>query len=162
MARQNRISRHLKVQDPQKTKKRSTFNAWGQEVSRLGCLVSPYDCVNGIIEAVPERIRIQVLCLKQQNHKRLSKRGFTQHSERSKNPHSASIWETRKTSELALEYMISSALRTTAGSFSWHSLFFMVAGLWASTTTLIKHMARNRVRGMHNREKRGEKKKGKR
>ena len=49
--------------------------------------------------------------------------------------------------------MISSALRTTTGSFSCHSLFFLVAGLWASLTTLIKHMACNRVRGMHKREK---------
>lgn len=148
--------RHLRV-DPQKMKKWSTFNTWGQEVSCLGGLISPYDCVNGIIEAVPERVRIQVLCLSNnQITKILSKRGFTQHSERSKNPppHSVRICgNERKTSELALEYMISSALRTTTGSFSCHSLFFLVAGLWASLTTLIKHMACNRVRGMHKREK---------
>ena len=36
--------------------------------------------------------------------------------------------------------MISSAFNTTIGSFSCHSLFFLVAELWVSVTTLIKHM----------------------
>lgn len=40
------------------------------------------------------------------------------------------------TSELALEYMISSALSTTTGSFSWYSLFFLVAEPCISFTTL--------------------------
>jgi hypothetical protein len=33
------------------------------------------------------------------------------------------------TSELAFEYIISSAFRTTTGSFSCHSLFFLVVEL---------------------------------
>ena len=37
--------------------------------------------------------------------------------------------KTEITSELALEYMISSAFRTTIGSFSCHSLFFLVVEL---------------------------------
>ncbi|KAL5975876.1 hypothetical protein ACLOJK_020204 [Asimina triloba] len=49
----------------------------------------------------------------------------------------------KRTSELALEYMISSAFKTTRGSFSCHSLFFFVEALWTSFTTLIKHMGKN-------------------
>jgi hypothetical protein len=41
-----------------------------------------------------------------------------------------------KTSELALEYMISSAFNTTTGNFSCHSLFFLVAALCASIASL--------------------------
>jgi len=78
--------------------------------------MSLYDYVNDIIKAVLEHIRIQVHNLKQQNYNKLSKRGFIQHSERYENTHSASSWETRKTLELTLEYMISSALRTTTGA----------------------------------------------
>lgn len=44
----------------------------------------------------------------------------------------------KRTSELALEYIISSALRTTKGSFSCHSLFLRVSGLCTSFATLIE------------------------
>lgn len=46
------------------------------------------------------------------------------------------LYKERKTSELALEYMISSALKTTTGSFSCHSVFFLVDWLWISQTIL--------------------------
>ena len=45
----------------------------------------------------------------------------------------------KATSEFALEYMISSAFNTTMGSFSCHSLFFLVAEQWTSFTILTVH-----------------------
>lgn len=48
--------------------------------------------------------------------------------------------DNEQTSELALEYIISSALKTTIGSFICHSLFFLVAVLCLSYTNLIKQL----------------------
>lgn len=126
--------------DTKKCRKQKYLQHMGKKVSYLRCLLSLYDWVNSIIKADPEHIRIQVIFLKQQNHNMLSKRSFTQDNERFKNKYFASNWETRKTLELDLKYMISSTLKATIGNFSWHFLFFMVAGLWVSTTTLIKHI----------------------
>lgn len=103
----------------------NTFNTWRQKLTRFSALISPNYCVNGIIQAVPKCIRIQILCLISQIT-RILEEGI---GNAAKDLTISMHFCKHKTSELALEYMISSALRTTMGSFSCHSLFFLVAEL---------------------------------
>lgn len=92
MTQQNSILTQTISSGSIKDEKLSTFNTWGQEVSCLSSLISPNDCVNSIIKAVPERIRIQVLCLtNRQNHTKIRQKGFMQHSERSKIPQALGV-----------------------------------------------------------------------
>lgn len=114
----------------------NTFNTRRQELPSLRTLIPPNYHVNGIISPIPECVGIHVFSL-------IDSTKFKPKTQHIKGVHHQKLnrergEKRRLTSELALEYIISSALKTTIGSFICHSAFFLVTALCLSCTALIK------------------------